>query len=181
MVPFQGLFPYPANALNTIPHIHPLTNISLSKLQRGTFTVYEKPANFYNFVYEPPSLDFYTQFSLEIHFFVFWAIVSLQGLTIFIADKIWSDNIDESATMWDRILHAMQKCSFPFPYTNWHEENGNCHDHLRRKKASNQEVLTTILINLFFNMVLLIPLPIFCKVLNQFPLMIKKIRKSIVL
>ena len=163
MVLFQGLYPYHENDTNMIPHIHPLTNISLSKLQRGTLSEFSCSTNS-GFEFEPPSLDLYTQFSLQFHFFAFWVILLLQSLTIFIADKIWSNNIPESSTFWDKILHAAQKSSFPFPYTNWHQESGSCHDHLRRKRAAQQEILMAMIINLLFNMLLLVPLPIFCKI-----------------
>ena len=54
---------------------------------------------------------------------------------MFVIDKIWVTNIPKRATLWDRILHAAQKSSFPFPYTNWHQEKGSCFEHLKRKQA----------------------------------------------
>ena len=163
MLDFQGLRPYSTNATNVIPHIHPLTNISLSLLQRGKLsrTITD---NYFNYDYQPPPLELYTKFSLQTYFFAFWGILTLQTFTIIVIDKIWVKNIPRSATLWDRTLHAMQKSNFPFPYTNWHQENGTCYDHLMRKQAVQQEVLVAILINLLFNMILLIPLPIFCKI-----------------
>ena len=114
--------------------------------------------------YQPPPLEVYTKFSLQTYFFVFWGILSLQSLTIFVIDKIWVRNVPNSAKCWNRILHAVQKCSFPFPYTNWHQENGSCDEHHKRKQAVQHEVLAAILINLLFYMILLVPLPIFCKI-----------------
>ena len=166
MLNFQGLRPYSTNATNVIPHIHPLTNTSLSLLQRGTLsnTIIDTPTGVaITYHYQPPSLELYTKFSLQTYFFAFWSILFLQALTIFVIDKIWIRNVPKSATLWDRTLHAVQKSSFPFPYTNWHQEKGTCYEHLKRKKAVQQEVLVAILINLLFNMILLFPLPIFCK------------------
>ena len=163
MMDFQGLYTYSQNATNVIQHIHPLTNISLSLLQRGKLLEQHK-GTLVTHEYQPPPLELYTKFSLQTYFFVFWGILSLQSLTIFVVDKIWVRNVPNSAKCWNRILHAVQKCSFPFPYTNWHQENGSCDEHHKRKQAVQHEVLAAILINLLFNMILLVPLPIFCKI-----------------
>ena len=167
MLDFRGLQTYAANATNFIPHIYPLTNISLVQLQRGSLfqNVIDMPNGpFYVYNYLPPKLELYTQFSLQTHFFAFWGILVLQTCTILIIDKIWIKNIPNTTTLWNRILHSIQKASFPFPYANWYQENGNCSDHLRRKQMVQQEVLVSILINLIFNMILLVPLPIFCEI-----------------
>ena len=171
MLEFISLHPYAVDASNIIPHIHPLTNISLSQLQRGNafeYVVNTPSGPLYGYNYVPPPLELYTQFSLQTYFFAFWCILLLKIFTILIIDKIWVKNIPQSATLWNRILHSVQKSSFPFPYTNWHQENGSCFDHLRRKEEAQREVLVSILINLLFNMILLIPLPIFCKICFQF-------------
>ena len=167
MLQFQGLIPYPPNTTGVIPHIHPLTNISLSLLQRGkliTNVANTSSGLLFNHDYQPPPLELYTKLSLQTYFFAFWGILTLQTLTIFVIDKIWVRNLPKSATLWDRILHSVQKSSVPFPYTNWYQAPGSCYEHLKRKQAVQQEVLIAILINLLFNMILLIPLPIFCKI-----------------
>ena len=167
MLNFQGLFPYAANATGIIPHIHPLTNISLTHLQRGNLiesVVDTASGPVYEYEFVSPPLELYTQFSLQTHFFAFWGVLILQTCTIIFIDKIWVKNIPKTATLWDRVLHSIQKATFPFPYANWHQENGNCSDHIRRKQMVQQEVLVSILINLIFNIILLVPLPIFCKI-----------------
>ena len=168
MLDFQGLYSYAADSQSIIPHIHPLTNISLTQLQRGSLieSVFNLSSEYmyYNYEYVPPPLELYTQFSLQTYFFAFWAILILQTCTILVIDKIWVKNIPNTATLWDRLLHSIQKASYPFPYANWHQENGNCSDHLRRKQMVQQEVLVSILVNLIFNMILLVPLPIFCEI-----------------
>ena len=143
-----------------IKHILPLTNFSLSFLQRGYYNQTTQQ-------FQPPPLELYTHFSTTTYFLAFWVILLLRCLSIFIADMVLVNSIPQHATLWDRILHAIQKSSFPFPYTNWHQGNGSCKDHMERKKASQNEVLVSIAINLFFNMVLLIPLPILCKIFKS--------------
>ena len=126
--------------------------MSLSLLQRGQYIQITNE-------FESPPLELYTQLSSTMYFVIFWAILLLRSLCIFIADTMMVNSIPQHATLWERTLHAIQKSSFPFPYTNWHQENGSCKDHLERKNAVQKEVLVSIVINAFFNMVLLIPLP----------------------
>ena len=167
MLEFLGLHPYSQNATNLIPHIYPVTNISLSILQRGKLSqtiTNTSSGPLFAYTYQPPPLELYTKFSPQTYFFAFWGILLIQTFTIFVIDKIWVRNIPKYATLWDRILHAVQKSSFPFPHVNWHQEKGSCYEHLKRKQADQQEVLVAILINLVFNMILLVPLPIFCKI-----------------
>ena len=147
---------------NKVPKINPVTNLSQSlySIQRGKFQDYIPR-------YQPPPLDLYTQFSLQTYFFCFWGIILSQILTIFLVDKFWVKNIPHNCTIFERIIHAAEKASFPFPYKNWHQENGNCQNHVERKEAAQCEVLLSNLINLLFNMLLLCPLPILCKIYNM--------------
>ena len=138
-------------------HIYPLTNLSLNFLQRGRYNQDSRQ-------YEPPSIELYTVFSLQIYFLTFWILLFLHSLTIYIADRCCMNTIPESTTTWERIIHAFQKTSFPFPFANWHNETGSCQDLIRKKEETQREVLVATLINLLFNMVLLIPLPILCKI-----------------
>ena len=147
---------------NFIPHITPLTNLTLSNLQRGHFELlggYGESDS----IYVPPPLELYTKFSLQSHFMAFWVILFLQIITIFITDKVWTRNIPESATIWEQLMHANLKSHFPLPFTNWHEGDGNCNDHVKRHKAANHEFLMTTAVNLLFNLIMLTPLVILCK------------------
>ena len=105
----------------------------------------------------------YTQFSLQTYFLTFWGILFLQALVIFISDKIWVKTIHQNTTLWEGMVHAIEKSHFPFPFTNWHKGSGDCQERRKRKNEAQHEVLITTAINLFFNMILLIPLVILCK------------------
>ena len=146
-----------------VPHITPQTNLKLSNLQRGHFEAVVDYGYIETTIYVPPPLELYTGFSIQLYFFAFWGILFTQMLTIFIIDKIWCRNIPDSATLWERLMHATLKSHFPLPYGNWHEGNGNCNDHAKRHKAVNHEVLVTTAVNLFFNLIMLTPLVILCK------------------
>ena len=145
-----------------IPHITPLTNLTLTNIQRGNFALLPNGLDKTS-IYEPPPLELYTKFSLHLYFFVFWGIICMQMLTIFIIDILWVRNIPESVTPWERLIHANLKSNFPLPYLNWHEGNGNCNDHVKRQKDANHEVLVATAVNLFFNLIMLTPLVILCK------------------
>ena len=114
-------------------------------------------------IYEPPPLDLYIKFSMQTYFLAFWGILLIQAFTIIIIDKIWIKTIPITCSWWKRFIHAMEKSHSPFPYLNWHEEEGDCKDHINRKNAVQHEVIVTTVVNLFFNMLLLIPLVILCK------------------
>ena len=160
MAGFESLDP----SATWIPHITPQTNLKLSHLQRGHFYVeMDGFNNWHTSIYEPPPLQLYTKFSLQWYFLAFWGIIFLQILTIFIIDMAWTRNIPESATIWERVMHATLKSHFPLPYINWHEGDGNCNDHIKQHKAANHEVLVTTAVNLCFNLIMLTPLVILCK------------------
>ena len=150
-------------------HVSSLTNNShfdsVSNLHRGTYYTINTIRSVYN--YEAPPIELYTQFSLLTYSLVFLGLLFLQSLTIFLVDAKWNKTILQDARIWDRILHAIQKSHFPFPYVNWYKENGNCMDHIKRKKETDVEVLSTMSINLLFNMVMLIPLGILCKIYKK--------------
>ena len=116
--------------------------------------------------YEPVPLEFYVQFSLMSYFLAFIGILLLQSFTIFIIDIFLLRNTPSTVTLWERIIHAIQKSHLPFPIQNWHEGKGSCLDHIKRYKLVQKEVLTATIVNLAFNMVMLIPLVILCKIKN---------------
>lgn len=163
MIGFAVLNPQ-NHAAFVINHAWSLTNNShfdsVFILQRGKF--YETSGDY---VYEPPAIELYTQFSLLTYSLVFLGLLFLQSLTIFLVDGKFANTIPQNAKTWDRIVHSIQKSHFPFTYINWYKGNGNCMDLVNRKKETDVEVLSTIFINLLFNMAMLIPLGILCKIL----------------
>ena len=90
-----------------VPHITPLTNLTLSNLQRGHFEVRNDNGRFTNSIYDSPPLELYTRFPLQLYFFAFWGILLLQVITIFIIDMKWARNIPRGAT-----LHSAFACIY---------------------------------------------------------------------
>ena len=110
---------------------------SFSNLQRGNFVIREESTNDRDeYKFEPPPIELYTQFSLLTYLLVFLGLLFLQSLTIFLVDVKWNKTILQDTRIWDRILHAIQKMHFPFPYVKWYKGDGNCMDHLKRKKET---------------------------------------------
>ena len=171
MIGFKNMDPR-YNAQYQIPSIQFFTNNSkvdsISNIQRGQYintgvvNYFGLPVKFY----QPVPLDSYVYFSFLSYFMAFIGIFLLQSFTIFIIDIFCTKTIPSTVTLWERFLHAIQKSHLPFPFQNWHEGNGSCLDHMERKKLGQKEVLTATIVNLAFNMVMLIPLVILCKIKN---------------
>ena len=155
MMGFACLDPHFNNDNSHYYHIYPIVNSSIFNIQRGKFNEFRS--------YDPPPLELYTKFSLQTYFFVFWGLLILQSLCILLIDKLFVKSIPHNITLWKRFIHACQKSHFPFPYENWHEAEGTCLDHVKRKNAGQLEVLLSIAVNLVFNMILLFPLIILCE------------------
>ena len=125
---------------------------SISNIQRGQYISTGslvnpgKPLQYY----EPVPLELYTKFSFLSYFMVFLGIILLQSLTIFITDIFLFKSIPSTFTLWERIIHAIQKSHLPIPIQNWHEGKGSCLDHMKRHKLVQREVLTATIINLAF-------------------------------
>ena len=150
------------------PHVLYLTNQSnyqsLINIQRGQYINFTYGIGEKAFLYEPPSIELYTLYSLTTYFFMFLGIFTMHVLTIFIVDKKWVKNIPQGTTVFERLLHSILKSNLPFPYTNWLNGNGGCRDHMNGKKAAQTEVFISMAINLMFNLILLFPLNILCKI-----------------
>ena len=178
MIGFRNLDPYWMNngtltQGSSVPGIQFFTNNSkldsISNIQRGQHKLTGglddwtlQPASFYN----PVPFEFYVYFSFLSYFIAFIGILLVQSFTIFITDIFFLKNIPSTVTLWERFIHAIQKSHLPFSYQNWHEGNGSCLDHTKRKKLAQKEVFMATIINLSFNMVMLIPLVILCKIKN---------------
>ena len=156
------------NPLHDWPHVLYLTNQSyyqsLIDIQRGQYIKFTYGPGYNASLYEPPSIEMYTQYSLPTYFVMFWGILTIHVLTMFIVDKIWVKNIPQCATLFERLLHSMLKSNFSFPFTNWLNGKGGCLDHTNGKKAAQTEVFISMAINLIFNVILLFPLNILCKI-----------------
>jgi hypothetical protein len=172
MIGFKSLDPYIQNNLQWYPGIQFFSNNSkldsISKIDRGQFmysgavSLGGVPSTYY----EPVPFELFVHFSFLSYFQAFIGILLLQSFMIFIIDIFWLKHMPSTVTLWEKLVHAIQKSHLPFPFLNWHEGKGSCLDHMKRKKLGEKEVLTATIVNLVFNMVMLIPLVILCKIKN---------------
>ena len=164
MLGYQALNPSTGVILYSLPaHVYPLVNTTFFDVQRGQYKTWAIDVGVSPSTYDPPSIETYTKWSLQAYFLGFLAILLLHFLMIFIIDRIFVKCIPKNATMWQKFIHACHKSHIPLPFVNWHQDKGVCSDHVNRKREGQNEVLMTIAINLIFNMALLTPLIILCK------------------
>ena len=173
MIGFKILDPYFQNCESCFTGIQFFTNNSrlnsISNIDRGQYMYTGAVVVFtggHISYYEPGPFEFYVKYSSLSYFLAFIGILFLQSFTIFVIDTFWLKHIPSTVTLWEKLVHAIQKSHLPFPFANWHEGKGSCLDHIKRKKLGEKEVLTATVVNLAFNMVMLIPLVILCKIKN---------------
>ena len=146
-------------------YIGPVVNMStMSQIQRGNYTT--DLGMMQMSLYDPPPLELYTIFSKKIYFIIFWALHLAQIMIIFFVNKLWSKSMKDTS-IWETFLFSVGQSHFPFPYEDWDAKKGNCSDHITRQKAAQKEVLVLTIINLTFNLLLLSPLVILCKIIFE--------------
>ena len=106
----------------------------------------------------PPPYSFYTGLDLYLAFLVFWIIFFLHISAILITKLLTVRSMRESANILDKILHAVHNSNIPFPYKDWDVDDGTVEEHRGRFKATLREVNCVMVVNLFFNSLLLGPL-----------------------
>ena len=107
---------------------------------------------------EPPSPILYTLFPLKGYFFIFVGILVSQALTIFLAKILLSHEFCQQQSIIEKFIHVMENCHIGFNAKEWDAAKGNAKAHQRRMLRNQKEVLTLIIINFFYNILLLSPL-----------------------
>ena len=143
----------------------------IQQVQRGTFKSYSGDTSFL-----PPSLEEYTVLSLKWYFIIYCVTLLCQTAVIFALDNWWLKNIPANTSLLKRLLHAHLKSHCPFPFMDWDSKEGTIQDYLLRQKVAQKEVKITTFVNLFFSLLLTVPLTVLCKF--QFKL-VENIRKLI--
>ena len=143
-------------------YVGPFVNMSqIHQIQRGNYTMDFGYLGYS--LYEPPPLELYTIFSKQTYFLFFLGLHFLQILVIFTLKTFWLKRT-YGLSIWETFLCSVEQSHFPFPSEDWDARNGGCLDHIERKKRVQNEFLTITIINLLFNLVLLFPLVILCKI-----------------
>ena len=142
-------------------YLSPTNKINISLIQRGSWMT----KSFMEYL--PPKLEEYTFFTLNQYFFIYWAILLLQCLVI-ITSKYFTSEQFRKLKYYEKIFHTMECTNFAFPCHDWDHKDGDGYQHYLRMLANRKEVKINLLINTIFNLIMLTPLPVLCKILNYY-------------
>ena len=104
-------------------------------------------------------------FSRNMYLLIFCVLHSVQIITILLV-KVTV--FKSSNTIWENIICSVEQSHYPFPSEDWDTRKGGCVDHIKRQMNVQKEFLVMTIINLAFNIVLLFPLLILCKIFWSF-------------
>ena len=105
----------------------------------------------------PPPYSLYTGLTSKHSFIAFVSIWLLQIICIWIKN-VCSSTSFTTLSFFDQILHSFQSVIVPTPAVDWASGPGNCFDHYTRMKRALREVVSTLLINFFFQFIHLTPI-----------------------
>ena len=113
----------------------------------------------------PPPYSLYTGLTSKQSFIAFMSIWLLQIICIWIKN-VCSSTSFTTLSFFDQILHSFQSVIVPTPAVDWASGPGNCFDHYTRMNRVLREVVSTLLINFFFQLIHLIPIIYLGKYIN---------------
>ena len=105
----------------------------------------------------PPPYSLYTGLTSKESFIVFMSIWLLQIICIWVKNSCSSTSFT-TLSFFAQMLHSFQSVIAPTPAVDWASGPGNCSDHYTRMKRALREVVSTLLINFFFQVIHLIPI-----------------------
>ena len=106
---------------------------------------------------QPPDYDLYTGLRLSQYFLLFVLHYVLQTLAVFITKYIVVKNF-RKINMIKQFAHSLENCGIVIPLQDWDVEHGTVEEHRERFSKVNREVIVTMVVNFFFNFVMLVPL-----------------------
>ena len=106
----------------------------------------------------PPSLLFYTMFTLKELIYLFCGMLFLHMAAIIIIKQQFS--FDYSGLTYEMILHALENTNITYNLREWDAPAGTVADHRRRMLSNRKEGIALILISCIFNTLHLLPLSI---------------------
>merc|ERR1712105_325728 len=86
-------------------------NINISLIQRGNWN-----NSFMEYV--PPPVEEYTTFRVKQYFYIFWAILRLQVVTLILVKSITVEQF-KKLPFYEKIFHILECVNFAFPYRDW--------------------------------------------------------------
>ena len=80
-----------------------------------------------------------------------------QAVVIFIVKRATSSTF-KKAGLIRQMIHALENTSIPVPYKDWDVDTGTDQEHRQRAREVVTEVLSTLVVNKVFGIIMLVPL-----------------------
>ena len=106
----------------------------------------------------PPDYTLYAGVQLKYYLIIFMAHFGLHMFFIYLAKTKLSKTFANDLNLLEKFIHCIENTNIVYNTKEWDDDKGNANDHKERMKSNWKEVLITILIKMFFNSLLLIPL-----------------------
>ena len=106
----------------------------------------------------PPENTIYTFFSIGEYFWILLGLLFLNILCQIIGKRYTNPTVYKRLSWLDIIIHGIACCFIPHAMEEWDERDGSVLLHKTWKNIVKIEMMTSIMINFSFNMLLLTPL-----------------------
>ena len=87
----------------------------------------------------------------------------IQASVIMLAKKMTNPKVYQRQNWCQRITHAIENSIIPIPMEDWDDQHGPIQHYVKAQKRVEKEMGVTLLINLFFNLLMGIPMVILGK------------------
>ena len=104
-----------------------------------------------------PPYTLYTGIDAGQAFGVFWLTIILHATAILVIKLFTVEKFYKFNTL-EIVLHCLENCNIPQPWRDWDEGAGTVEEHRTKYRRVRREVVSTMAVNLLFNMVMLVPM-----------------------
>ena len=104
-----------------------------------------------------PPYTLYTGIDAGQAFGLFWLTIILHATAIFVIKLFTVEKFYKFNTL-EIVLHCLENCNIPQPWRDWDEGDGTVEEHRTKYRRVRREVVSTMAVNLLFNMVMLVPM-----------------------
>ena len=111
-----------------------------------------------DYLISPPDYTSYTYFRLRSYFIIYLAILAFHILVVFLIKINISTIFAKEFNCLEKLIHCLENSNIPHNVQEWDTGKGNAKEHKLRMKANLKETILMILVNMFFNLVLLVPI-----------------------
>jgi hypothetical protein len=120
-----------------------------NSINRADYTNPSKPTT--------PGYNIYTGLDLGHAYLVFLLVLLLQVVRIFLC-KLYTTEQFKRKSILKKIMHSVENCSLTSPLQDWDTETGDVAAHRNRMQQVKVEMSVAMLVNFFWNAVMLVPI-----------------------